>query len=132
MAETEAKAAPPVNPVPTEPAPEEIGDWTPQQLAEFCAKVYQQMMSKKEAEAELKQAGRDQILSDALASLKALGERFTATEKELAETKASLLELSDARPPGVNRYKPLACASSNCRSANVTIGCTQLAGVPYG
>lgn len=104
--QTEAKAAPPPAP-PAEPAPDEIGDMTHADLATFVVEVVKQMMGKKDAEAELKQAGRDQILNDALVSLKALGERFAATEKALEETRATLQELTDARPVGVKQLQSM-------------------------
>lgn len=102
------KAAPPPPPAqPVQPAPDEIGDMTRQELADFCAKVYQQMMTKKDAEIELKQAGRDQIMSETLVSLKTLGERVEAIGHTLDETKQELQELADARPVGIKQMQSM-------------------------
>lgn len=103
--EIDAKAAPAAPAA--EPEPDEIGDMTRQELANFVAEVVKQLTGKKEAEAELKQAGRDQVLNDALASLKTLNERFSSIEKSLEETRANLLDLTDARPVGIKQLQSL-------------------------
>lgn len=90
---------------PADPEPDEIGDMTRQELADFCAAIVKQMMGKKEEEVALKQAGTDQLLVEVGVTLKTLGEQVTGLDHTMKETQQSLLELTDARPVGIKQLQ---------------------------
>ncbi|MGB8980302.1 MAG: PAS domain-containing protein, partial [Anaerolineales bacterium] len=90
------------------PAPEtvdEIGDMTHAQLAAFVAEAVKQSMPQPDPAAATKQAQQDQLLTDALVSLKAVTDRLATTEATLKETKQALDELTDARPVGIKQLQ---------------------------
>lgn len=108
----EVKEEPPVveppAPVAETPAPEavdEIGDMTHAQLASFVAEVVKQSAPQPDPAAAAKQAGQEQLLADALLSLKAITDRLVLTETTLKETKQALDELTDARPVGIKQLQ---------------------------
>jgi hypothetical protein len=98
-----ADPAPAAEDAPPADMPDEIGDMTHADLDAFVADIVKQVVTKKEAEAELKQSGVNQLLTDAIDVNKALATRLAAAEKSLAEQKELLSDFTDARPVGIKQ-----------------------------
>ena len=82
-----------------------IGDMTPKALTEFVTGIVKQLLGEKAHEAESKQAGLEQLLADAVSSVKLLADRTAVVEKTTAESKQVLLDLTDARPIGIKQLQ---------------------------
>lgn len=101
----EEKAAAVPTPTPEAP-PDEIGNMSRQQLADFCAGVYKQLNAPDPA-ASAKEVQQEQLISDMAVSVKELADRITPIGETMTGIKQTLSELTGAQPVGVKQLMNL-------------------------
>jgi hypothetical protein len=95
----------PAAPVVDETLVDEIGDMTHAQLASFVAEAVKQSLPQPDPAAAAKQAGQEQLIADAILSIKSIADRLATIEATAKQTKQALDELTDARPVGIKQMQ---------------------------
>lgn len=82
-----------------------IGSMTHEDLGVFVTEVVRQLITPQQVDAASKQAGYDQLMADAMTSIKSLSDRNEALEATLKQQQQILDDLTGLQPVGVKQLQ---------------------------